>query len=167
MHVVINLLLNLLLVCHVSSVVPSANVVAAAGEEILALINGTQIVTIPGTEYPFAAGFTRLAFHDCIGDGGCDGCIDETEADNAGLSKYIDALSPLYENYDTHMSRADFYALAAVVALEKATKNSVDNFLGRSQLTFGRSDCSSVPDEDSANTFPSALGDTDATLSYF
>ena len=167
MHLVINLLLNLLLVCHVSSIVPSANVVAAAGEEILALINGTQIVTIAGTEYSFAAGFTRLAFHDCIGDGGCDGCIDETEADNAGLSKYIDALSPLYENYDTRMSRADFYALAAVVALEKATENSVDKFLGRSQLTFGRSDCSSVPDEDSANTFPSALGDIDATLSYF
>ena len=167
MHLVIKFFLDLLLVCHVSSIVPSANVVAAAEKEILALINEVQIVTTAGAEYPFVAGLTRLAFHDCIGDGGCDGCINETEADNAGLSRYINALSPLYENYNTYMSRADFYALAAVVALEKATENSVDKFLGRSQLTFGRSDCSSVPDEDSANTFPSALGDIDATLSYF
>ena len=168
MHLVINFFLNLLLVCHVSSIVPSAEVVTAAGEDILALINEVQIVTTAGTEYPFVAGFTRLAFHDCIGDGGCDGCIDETEADNAGLSRYINALSPLYnENYTMDMSRADFYALAAVVALEKATENSVDKFLGRSQLKFGRSDCSSVTDEDSANTFPSAFGDIDATLSYF
>lgn len=29
-------------------------------------------------------GLVRLAFHDCVGNGGCDGCIDITKADNAG-----------------------------------------------------------------------------------
>ena len=32
-------------------------------------------------------GLVRLAFHDCVGNGGCDGCIDITKADNAGRSE--------------------------------------------------------------------------------
>ena len=28
----------------------------------------------------------RLSFHDCVGSQGCDGCIDTTNADNAGKS---------------------------------------------------------------------------------
>ena len=29
-------------------------------------------------------GFVRLSFHDCVGDR-CDGCIDHTNSDNAGM----------------------------------------------------------------------------------
>ena len=81
-----------------------------------------------------------------------------------GLSRYINALNPLFHiKYSRRMSRADFYALASVVALEKATEKVADKFLGRSQLTFGRKDCSTVPEEDSENRLPSALGNIDDT----
>lgn len=34
-------------------------------------------------------GFVRLAFHDCVGPNGCDGCIDMNNGDNSGWYKYI------------------------------------------------------------------------------
>ena len=87
---------------------------------------------------------------------------------NAGLIRYITILDGLFTSkYAKKKSRADFYALAAVVGLEKATSYSQDKFRGRYQLKFGRKDCSTVPHKDSKNSFPSALGNIDDTLSFF
>ena len=164
----LKIFLSLLTINHVLAIIPTPQDVQRASHDILHLINFAKVPPLVGREFPFVAGFARLAFHDCIGEGGCDGCVDVNNPENAGLSRYINALNPLFHiKYSRRMSRADFYALASVVALEKATEKVADKFLGRSQLTFGRKDCSTVPEEDSENRFPSALGNIDDTLSYF
>ena len=164
----LKLFLSLLTLNHVLAIIPTPLDIRRASHDILHLINLARVPPLVGREFPFVAGFVRLAFHDCIGKGGCDGCVDVKNPENAGLSRYINALNPLFHiKYSRRMSRADFYALASVVALEKATEKLADKFLGRSQLKFGRKDCSTVPEEDSENHFPSALGNIDDTLSYF
>lgn len=70
----------------------------------------------------------RLAFHDSAGGGGAwgkggpNGCIDDSEAANKGLTEIraqLDAVrSPAFEGI---ISRADFFNLAAVVAIEAAS----------------------------------------------
>ena len=164
----VKLFLSLLTLNHVLAIIPTPLDIQRASHDILHLINLARVPPLVGREFPFVAGFVRLGFHDCIGKGGCDGCVDVKNPENAGLSRYINALNPLFHvKYSRRMSRADFYALASVVALEKATEKLADKFLGRSQLKFGRKDCSTVPEEDSENHFPSALGNIDDTLSYF
>ncbi len=82
--------------------------------------------------------FVRLGFHDCTG--GCDGCVDMTFADNAGLEVPIEALQPIVEQYENplfNISRADIWALAALVGADVAQERSetkVDftlEFIGR------------------------------------
>eukprot|EP00662_Eupelagonemidae_sp_cell21_P021244 gene21244-10389_t len=36
----------------------------------------------------------RLAFHDCVGVGGCDGCLDMSDPENAGLERILAVLLP-------------------------------------------------------------------------
>lgn len=71
--------------------------------------------------------FVRLSFHDCVG--GCDGCVDLDDPENAGLDVPIAALAPICNE-----SRADCWALAGVTAAEVA---------GRKKYPFktGRVDC--------------------------
>jgi hypothetical protein len=82
--------------------------------------------------------FVRLGFHDCTG--GCDGCVDMTFADNAGLHIPIDALRPIVNNHesaDLGISRADIWAMAALIGADVAQTRSeikVDfamEFIGR------------------------------------
>ena len=62
----------------------------------------------------------RLAFHDCVGNA-CDGCINLDNESNNGLSEVIDWLDGLYNNiYDEIVSRADFWQIAAIAAIERA-----------------------------------------------
>ncbi len=76
-----------------------------------------------GGPQPLIAGLVRLSFHDCLG--GCDGCLNlERNPDNAGLWRITDAMEPLYQNHSTLLSRADFWGLAAVVALDLAVERS-------------------------------------------
>ena len=61
--------------------------------------------------------FLRLAFHDCVG--GCDGCVDLTFLDNAGLLMPIDVLQPIVNRYASQgLSRTDIWMLSAVVAAD-------------------------------------------------
>jgi hypothetical protein len=56
-----------------------------------------------------------LIFHDCVG--GCDGCIDLTDPENAGLKMPIDVLAPIVAEYEGQgLSRTDIWMLSAVVA---------------------------------------------------
>ena len=61
--------------------------------------------------------FLRLAFHDCVG--GCDGCVDLTNIDNAGLDIPMDALASIVSTWkSSDVSRADIWSLAAMVGSE-------------------------------------------------
>ena len=64
-------------------------------------------------------------FHDCVG--GCDGCLNLKDPNNAGLEQIVTALDKSYtENeYSTWgVSMSDFWALAALVSVERGVKNS-------------------------------------------
>ena len=66
-----------------------------------------------------------LGFHDCIG--GCNGCINFNNGDNKGLELAVDTLTKLYtENHvkKENVSLADFFALAATVAVTEAVRDS-------------------------------------------
>ena len=59
-----------------------------------------------------------LVFHDCVSSQ-CDGCLNLDNPSNAGLDKIVKDLDQLYVGtYDSDMSRADFWALAAIKSLE-------------------------------------------------
>jgi hypothetical protein len=60
------------------------------------------------------------AFHSCVG--GCDGCINLNQGPNAGLKEALDPLEEKYQKLglaDQGISRADFWAFAGMVAIEK------------------------------------------------
>ncbi len=69
----------------------------------------------------------RLAFHDAVGgggvngNGGSNGCIDASAADNKGLDMVISQYEGFYAKYSTIISRADLWAFGARVALQYAT----------------------------------------------
>jgi len=66
-----------------------------------------------------AAGFVRLAFHDCVG--GCNGCLCTLNPDNNGLAPFVILLDPtVNEVKDSELSRADVWALAGFTAAEVA-----------------------------------------------
>ena len=51
----------------------------------------------------------------------CDGCLNINNPDNAGLAPVITALDSVYNgNHNSAMSRADFWVLASIVAVEDA-----------------------------------------------
>jgi Peroxidase len=66
----------------------------------------------------------RLSFHDCVG--GCNGCINFNNPDNAGLQPAVTSLTSLYyaNGYNNIVSLADFYALAATVSITNAVQES-------------------------------------------
>jgi len=90
---------------------------------------------------PLLANMVRLAFHYCVGDSGCDGCIDMSHPDNAGLElsvNYLEEKVPAWS--EAGLSKADLYALAAMVAANMALGgNGWDTDL--SNFEIGRTDC--------------------------
>lgn len=73
----------------------------------------------------FSGGILRLAFHDAAefmqgaDDGlGPDGCFDASQADNAGLAPIVADVDVLWLPFCRTISRADFWVLAATVAVE-------------------------------------------------
>ena len=124
-----------------------------AAADIIKNIINTNTEPIGSTSlvrHPFRAGFVRLAFHDCA-SGSCDGCINHNIDENKGLKKYTDELDAAYGAnpiVNEKMSRADFYMLAGVVALDEAAEpgsSSNVHFNGLNLFKFGRTDCSSSP----------------------
>merc|ERR1711953_487905 len=103
---------------------------------------------------PLLANMVRLAFHYCVGDSGCDGCVDMSHPDNAGLElsvDYLEAKVPAWS--EAGLSKADLYALAAMVAANMALgdagwESDLSNF------EIGRTDCDGS--EDTNDVFPSA-----------
>jgi len=99
---------------------------------------------------PLLANVVRLAFHFCVGDGGCDGCIDMSQPDNNGLELSVDYLEGKTAAWlDAGLSKADLYALASMVAANMALgdagwQSDISNF------EIGRTDCT----ENSNDEFP-------------
>ena len=65
----------------------------------------------PNTTSNYRALALRLAFHDCVG--GCNGCINFNNPDNAGLQPIVTKLTSLYydNGFNKIVTLADFYAL--------------------------------------------------------
>lgn len=90
----------------------SAEVVAGARAEIRRIIN-EAFDPDPAVDINLAAKFVRHGFHDCVG--GCDGCVDMTDPDNAGLDVPIAALEPVVNMFSHYgVTRADIWVLAAL-----------------------------------------------------
>lgn len=100
--------------------------------EIVKLVEASNRELIPK--------FIRLGFHDCVG--GCDGCIDPTDADNRGLEEAIDAISYITDKYNDSYSRADVWALATLVSADLAITGGRPDGLHFPMRYIGRKDCS-------------------------
>ena len=132
----------------------------------------------------------RLIFHDCAGQqennfsgiGGtiCDGCIDFDNTAHAGLqSLAIDPLEQIYlssdNNWNTRMSRADFWATVGTIAIQYAQDldRNTNDILPNIPFYIGRQDCSSSPNIDLRNyrvpykSFPNDRGGWNQTLLWF
>ena len=66
-------------------------------------------------------GVVRLAFHDAVGTGGPNGCIDFTKPENNGLQDIVKLLNKIYAPYANLISKADFWVLAANLVIQYAT----------------------------------------------
>jgi len=91
-----------------------------------------------------SAKFLRLSFHDAVG--GVDGCVDLSHQDNGGLEIPIDALKPIVAKYasaETGLSRADIWALSALVGVE--TSQSHPEPFSFPLQYVGRIDCEKKP----------------------
>ena len=71
-----------------------------------------------------------LAFHDCVS--GCDGCINLNNPDNFGLEAATVPINKLYDdnNYASILTRADYWAMAGYVAVERGIAVANDNCQG-------------------------------------
>jgi len=117
----------------------------------------------------------RLAFHDCVG--GCNGCLNLDNPSNFGLEDLVDELETLYqdEGYSSLISRADFWALAGIAAVDKGIENanedcdSDDCAVPDSGLTFqwGRQDCSTAPDTTDDVGLPGSTLDHQGVMNFF
>lgn len=128
----------------------------------------------------------RLAFHDCAG--GCDGCLGAQNPFNGGpngLPGQVELIDTLYLNetfdFPSVMSRADFWALGSIVAVEEAVRINNDIFCeGRwdgclmpevhINFMYGRKDCPTSPFYDTdpdTPELPSGLENLALVLDYF
>lgn len=70
----------------------------------------------------FLVFYWTLVFHDCAGDASCNGCINLV-AGNEGLQGTVEFLDTLYlPKYTTVLSRADFWQIAGIVAINAAVE---------------------------------------------
>ena len=97
----------------------------------------TAILETLRNDINLAAKYVRMAFHDCVG--GCDGCVDMLNPDNAGLDIPFTALQPIVDSYEpSGLSRADIWSLASMVGLNFVYPDGDDFFVFDH---FGRINC--------------------------
>ena len=105
-------------------------------------------------------------FHDCVT--GCNGCVDLGNSANNGLSGIYQEVNTLYDNEfaSSGMSRADFIALQAVVAVRVAAEEQLCMELKLPPgcvkprpdmiIRYGRKDCATTPNSNNDSGFPDA-----------
>jgi len=111
--------------------------------------------------------FVRLGFHDCVG--GCDGCVDLANPDNFGLLEPIDALASVVAAHtsDGGLTRADIWAMAAMVSAEDAQPNNIAGFTYIFEW-YGRSTCDAAEGKGGPDrTLPSSDLPTSKLLKFF
>ena len=148
---------------------PTKSDVRFAKNEILKILN-ENLGGPFGDERILIAGFVRVSFHDCIGRGNCDGCINHSLMQGLGIDKITDKLDQAFSiGYTSkRMSRADFYMLAAYTALEEATAHKPENERFQGSMKYGRKDCPTSPEEDQRDEFlPLAFSDLQKITSFF
>merc|ERR1712038_26988 len=115
----------------------------------------------------------RLTFHDCVG--GCDGCLNVNDPDNAGLEDLVTALEAVYqsEGLNDTISRADMWALLGIWAVQQTIDKSNDECLDCDtvpdlavEFQWGRQDCDSAPHSDSHLNYPSGLLNYDDLMDF-
>lgn len=154
-------------------------VVADTAAEVVTAAR-TEIASIISAEMPdvnLAAKFVRHGFHDCVG--GCDGCVDMTNGDNAGLEVPIAALEPVVDMFSHFgVTRADIWVLAA---LEGASGQQPDGDAANREFPMewiGRPTCDDLSPSVCVNTtcsqdrgpdreLPSPSLDTHDLLEFF
>jgi len=116
----------------------------------------------------------RLTFHDCVG--GCDGCLNVNDPDNAGLEDLVADLEAVYqsENLGSIISRADMWALLGIWAVEQTIEKSNDECSNcdtvpdlQVEFQWGRVDCGTAPNSDVLLHYPSGLLNYDGLMSFF
>lgn len=119
-------------------------VVDSTSELITAARSYISDVIATGDE--LAAKIVRMGFHDCVG--GCDGCIDMANGDNAGLQTPIDALQPVVDMFALDafsVTRADIWVLATLVAAydtqETPTQEFTMDWIGRPTCEMQNDHC--------------------------
>lgn len=101
-----------------------------------------RIAAIPAAKFAIsrimtgtlAAQLLRLSFHDCVG--GCDGCVNLNNPENAGLREPIQALAGISTRFSNVLTRADVWVLAGLAAAESSLPQGANlqfntEFLGR------------------------------------
>jgi len=134
----------------------------------------------------------RLTFHDCVG--GCDGCLNVNNPDNAGLENLVADLEAIYqaEGFNETISRADMWALLGIWSVQEtidrnneecstfgpngteAAPNSnyfYENCEIVPDLTttfrWGRQDCATAPHTDVDVHLPAATLGYDGLMTFF
>jgi len=158
------LLVSTLVGSSLQFVSPTTSEITAMKNKIRSVVRGSTLATT-----------VRLAFHDCVG--GCDGCLNINNADNAGLADIVASLDTVYTDngYDSILSRADFWALAEIYAVDKTIElnnadcEEDDCEVPDSGLVFqwGRVDCDTAPYTDVDVGLPSAKLDHANVMSFF
>ena len=90
-------------------------------EKVVSMVRAVLQKLVRGDKTNYIPGFARLAFHDCCSTT-CDGCIDVNSAENKGLGNRVTAINAAFDGNATikaGMTRADFWALGMVVAVEE------------------------------------------------
>jgi len=116
----------------------------------------------------------RLAFHDCVG--GCNGCININNPDNNGLKPLAAGLDAVYvaNNFSRLLSRADFWAYAAIFAVQNSVASANANCRTASCVVpdpglvfkYGRKDCPTAPFGGN-ETLPSSNLNYKGMMDYF
>ena len=150
--------------------------------------------------HDFIAKVVRLEFHDCMGPleynmnsskhiSICDGCIGFDNGAHEGLpTNAVNRLEGIYNdptnNWRNRISRADFWAASATIALQYSNYLSMTTDLHASTpnpnqslpyipFYIGRTDCSAAPDVNESNyaipfqSFPDALAGWEKNYQLF
>jgi hypothetical protein len=104
---------------------------AAACEKLATLLAVREMRSLFDQKHnliDFVSGTLRLAFHDAaeyvpgsVGGSRSDGCINLGDKDNTGLDRAVKTLDQLWRPVCNLINRADFWYLAAKIAVETAT----------------------------------------------
>lgn len=117
----------------------------------------------------------RLGFHDCVG--GCNGCINFNNPDNAGLQPAVSILTTSYyaNGFDKIISLADYFALATTLSIKKAIQDGNMQRSGKLNvpcpvpcfsMQWGRKDAANGCSRD-ASELPSPTMTGDQMFNYF